>query len=624
MAGEKVVSPEADRASKRLKEMHPAARAAARLLANPHVSCDDATRAAFAAWEAGLSRSDDSPAPKRVALLKQLVAASGEEWQRRALTKEAEPDDKRRKDLRRVVLESNLAGIEEFGEDWFYCISAKMDRMNLCADYIILALSSNGAQTGFDAFERALIVGCARIKQVYDAYYFDYLNLVQNPEEVAAIKANPPVAPEAGGDAFIFSHYTAVAKSSSAAGRYTYEPFAVRFRASLAAPLREFDRCIAAMKAAEKSENVASGWSADQRQKYVKFMQHYRECLACENIEELEAKWTDLDRFWMDCKAPIQVVHDIETGYGDPLRVKATPDMSLRFLDDSYQEENATIADIQQRMMAYYRSRKTPLSRAGLSALANTLAGIYFIPFKTGISLQFSFSGQSIPNRVEVQAEKGVKIYFDAIETAARVAQNETLVRKVFDCTSPNASPLEQFQPDAVEQLVWHVASHEVGHAIYNLRNVANIFSNSANESLLEEPRAELTAMFTLRLLHTSGRINREELDRYLAHFVLDGLRYFAKYKSEALRPYIIFQIYCWKTCERLGYLTTSSKEAGQGLLRIEATKTLDVLDALSDCFERLLAAMDSGDGTALEKMLLEEMAPETNFIKRVVEMVNA
>ena len=47
--------------------------------------------------------------------------------------------------------------------------------------------------------------------------------------------------------------------------------------------------------------------------------------------------------------------------------------------------------------------------------------GIYFIPFKTGASLQFSFSGQSIPNRVEVSAAKGIKIYFDAVETAARV-----------------------------------------------------------------------------------------------------------------------------------------------------------------------------------------------------------
>ena len=32
--------------------------------------------------------------------------------------------------------------------------------------------------------------------------------------------------------------------------------------------------------------------------------------------------------------------------------------------------------------------RNTALSKAGLTALSNTMAGIYFIPFKTGISLQ--------------------------------------------------------------------------------------------------------------------------------------------------------------------------------------------------------------------------------------------
>ena len=38
--------------------------------------------------------------------------------------------------------------------------------------------------------------------------------------------------------------------------------------------------------------------------------------------------------------------------------------------------------------MAFYKARDTPLARAGLTALSNTMAGIYFIPFKTGISLQ--------------------------------------------------------------------------------------------------------------------------------------------------------------------------------------------------------------------------------------------
>ena len=79
--------------------------------------------------------------------------------------------------------------------------------------------------------------------------------------------------------------------------------------------------------------------------------------------------WTDLDRRWMDTKGPIQIVHDIETGYGDPLRVKATPDFSLRFLDDTYQQENKLIADIQGHMVEYFKSRGTKIATAGLTAL---------------------------------------------------------------------------------------------------------------------------------------------------------------------------------------------------------------------------------------------------------------
>merc|ERR1719235_2723312 len=141
--------------------------------------------------------------------------------------------------------------------------------------------------------------------------------------------------------------------------------------------------------------------------------------------------------------------------------------------------------------MEFYSARKTDLSRGGLTALANTMAGIYFIPFKTGISLQFSFSGQSIPNREDVKQEKGVKIYFDPVETAARVEINKALIRRCYH--DAEQSVLEKFKPDAVEQLVWHVAAHEVGHAIYNLESVISCFSSPSYETMLEEPRAELT-----------------------------------------------------------------------------------------------------------------------------------
>ena len=126
-------------------------------------------------------------------------------------------------------------------------------------------------------------------------------------------------------------------------------------------------------------------------------------------------------------------------------------------------QANATIKEIQLHLEAFYRARDTPLARSGLKALATTMAGIYFIPFKTGASLQFSFSGQSIPNRVEVSAAKGIKIYFDAVETAARVEINKGLITSVFHEAASSTGVLAKFEPEAVEQLVYHVAAHEVG-----------------------------------------------------------------------------------------------------------------------------------------------------------------
>jgi hypothetical protein len=245
------------------------------------------------------------------------------------------------------------------------------------------------------------------------------------------------------------------------------------------------------------------------------------------------------------------------------------------------------------------------------------MAGIYFIPFKTGISLQFSFSGQSIPNRGDVKEEKGVKIYFDAVETAARVEINKKLVCRVYH--DAEQSVLSRFAPDATEQLVWHVAAHEVGHAIYNLEAVQGLFSNPSDKIKLEEPRAELTAMFTLRLLFEQSVLSRQKLDHALVHFVLDGLRYFDKYESEALRPYIIFQTYAHKVYHQKGLL---SKHPESGQLLLDTTATLAVLDVLSECFLKILDCMDNGDGKGLETILRDQMVPEDDFVRSVLQLL--
>ena len=395
-----------------------------------------------------------------MALLKSIDDASGAFFREHAM-----PDGDA--EAQRVVFESNLAGVAEGTPRFFEVLGLKCDRMALCRDLVVRALEEKGDASGFDAFERALIAGSAAISQAYDAYWAAWMRAVQHPAVLAALDDASPAmmaSREACGPT-ILSPYTIIRVAKAADGdghRFAAEPYATFFGASVLPPvLAAFDACADGLAAAIAAAGGGDAGDAGdgERRAVLAFMRAYRAALAATgDAAALEAAWAAVDRAWMDCKGPLQVVHDIEDGYSDPLRAKQGPDFSLRFLDESYASENATIRDIHGHICAYYKGRGTPLSRDGLTALANTSAGIYYIPFKTGCSLVFSYSGQSIPNRLDVKKEKGVKIYFDAIETAARVEQVKKKTASVF---ADAPALLARWAPDAVEQLVWHVAAHE-------------------------------------------------------------------------------------------------------------------------------------------------------------------
>ena len=90
-------------------------------------------------------------------MLKEIETATAHAYEAHHLSKIE--DESLRAQTWAVVLESNMAGLEEFGETWFACIKQKMVRMNLCAEWIghLLALPSvedDKHPSGFDPYER--------------------------------------------------------------------------------------------------------------------------------------------------------------------------------------------------------------------------------------------------------------------------------------------------------------------------------------------------------------------------------------------------------------------------------------------------------------------------------------
>lgn len=128
----------------------------------------------------------------------------------------------------------------------------------------------------------------------------------------------------------LLSPYTVVRVTALGGDDYEFaaEPYAVFFGAVLPPIFQAFETCVAALR-------QVPGGAVGDKAAMALFLEHFRSALGETTLSALETTWAKCDELWMDVQGPLQVVHDIEDGYSDPLRAKQGPDFSLRFLDST-------------------------------------------------------------------------------------------------------------------------------------------------------------------------------------------------------------------------------------------------------------------------------------------------
>jgi len=437
---------------------------------------------------------------------------------------------------------------------------------------------------------------------LYDPYYFAWSRTVQGTPVAHRLQDHSVAAAL---DKALLNGYTIIELNDEE--KFTHVPYAIYFSAFLQPIADLLQHLIEKLESIH--QNGTSSLPQHVQKSYIIYLQQYKTALLATN--DLEAVWEELDMKWMDVKHTIQIVHDIESGYGDPLRVKVIPDFSLRFVDETYAEANQTMSQIQDHMINYFKSRETSLCKAGLSALSNCMSAIYYIPFQAGMSLHFRFSGQSIPNRANVKEAKGVKLFFDPVSTNIRLGTTRSLAAKVM---SPEQLPKLTSVLDAVDTIVYQVAAHEIGHSIYGLHALADILHPST-PALLEEPRAELTTLFTLNLLFKNKFISLERAQNALISFVIQDLRRFASFDAAATRPYTISAISTYNTALEKHFLVW---DRDHDILSVDYSKTLDLLGEFSSFFEQILQAEDDKAADKIEKAL-HDMQLESDLTRWLV-----
>eukprot|EP01025_Chloroclados_australasicus_P058244 TRINITY_DN7297_c0_g1_i1.p1 TRINITY_DN7297_c0_g1~~TRINITY_DN7297_c0_g1_i1.p1 ORF type:complete len:634 (+),score=93.26 TRINITY_DN7297_c0_g1_i1:202-1902(+) len=494
-----------------------------------------------------------------------------------------------------ATCEQQWQGIAEFSEKWLAVYDAGSVRQEIQRQGLKWVLES--LDHGFNKLEKALIYYSAIIGGLYDDWFKKWIREHEGNERSRQLAEDDKAGkiPKE-----MYNKYTVISLDES--GTHSHVAYSVFYKEEIAAIVAAMSALITELKELESESE-----ETEVVKQYIAFYEQYIKCLEETDPDKLEQEWTELDIVWLKIKYWIQVVHDIESGYGEPLRSKVVPQYSIRLLDESFAAENKKIEEIHNLMVDYFKKRPSKMAQDGLESLRQTLAGIYYVPFLCGVNLHFRFAGQSIPNRNQVRNKYGSKIYFDYIATFQREELAKELARSILK-DRELAKDI-----DTLETIVYHIAAHEIGHAIYGLENIEQL--KNTTKALLEEPRAELTALHTMKMMLDAGMITADEMYRHVCSYLLQELRRFSMFNASPLRPYIVSAMASFDSGKQVGMV-----DFEDGKLVLNKGETMQkFLEGRSQLFENILDAEDVYDSEKIEEVLKDlegsEQSPPVQFL---------
>lgn len=225
----------------------------------------------------------------------------------------------------------------------------------------------------------------------------------------------------------------------------------------------------------------------------------------CDDISELESQWAEVDRVWVKIPSTCRIVptHGMESGYEHPFCV------SPEFRIDVRTDESRDVID---------RSREATIGYAADLGLGQDLIditkqkldhidiGVFVNAIRAGVSLNFRYAGQAVPNRQDIVSELGGRIFIDQAGQHLPLKSYIEYLDKY--CTPETAEALKVFITP--RSLCIHTVVHEYAHPVGRTKE-SDAALGSAGMKLLEEAKASLLGVVADEWRNPSPK-NRLEL----------------------------------------------------------------------------------------------------------------
>jgi hypothetical protein len=151
----------------------------------------------------------------------------------------------------------------------------------------------------------------------------------------------------------------------------------------------------------------------EQKEAWISYFSAIREAFMHTKVDELIAKWANVDKQWMEIKTPLQVGHPLEY-YEDHYRKAVALEWDLRIVNPALQSESNTKDNIKKfasKMATQFGQEAEKIMQKNLIQVDQTQLYIgqpllYYAAEFNGL-----FSAQVVPNDEEVSAAFGKKIF---------------------------------------------------------------------------------------------------------------------------------------------------------------------------------------------------------------------
>jgi hypothetical protein len=210
-----------------------------------------------------------------------------------------------------------------------------------------------------------------------------------------------------------------------------------------------------------------------QKEAWIAYFSRIKEAFAHTKVDELIAKWAEVDRAWMQITTPLQVGHPLEY-YEDHYRKAVALEWDLRIINPKLQEGSHTRENIKSfaaKMAADFGEDATRIIAKNLKQVDQTQLYIGQPMLYYAAEFNGLFSAQVVPNDEKVSAQLGKKIF--AYADFVMESKKSKPVMKLSVETFGEAFVKKQRALIENDPNLWHqlydisTIGHEYGHILW-------------------------------------------------------------------------------------------------------------------------------------------------------------